>query len=137
MSLTYEEAKRELQEYKDNIKYIEEKQNDALEMTSRIENTVKRLTGLPAGKGYKEKYTLEEYIDKMKKITSECDRKLQELLLKKFIVEEKIEKLEQPYKTVLYLRFIRGIEIEDMKIGYSKRQKYRIQKDGILKYAEL
>lgn len=137
MSLTYEEARKELLEYKDNIKYLEEKQNDALEMTSRIENAVQRLTGVPAGKGYKEKYALEEYIDRMKKITAECDKKLQELLIKKFIVEEKIDKLEQPYKSILYLRFIRGIEIEDIKIGYSRRQKFRIQKEGILKYAEL
>ena len=45
-----------------------------------------------------------------------------------FVVEEKIDKLEQPYKTVLYLRFIRGIKLKDMKNGYTERQCLRIQK---------
>ena len=80
---------------------------------------------------------LGQYIDKMKTIEMECDKKLQELLIKKFIVEEKIEKLEQPYKTVLYLRFIRGIKIRDMQIGYTERQCFRFQNDGICFYANL
>lgn len=73
----------------------------------------------------------------MKEIEKDCDKKLQELLIKKFIVEDKIEKLEQPYKTVLYLRFIRGIKIRDMKIGYTERQCFRFQNDGINMYANL
>lgn len=137
MSLTYEEAKKELSEYRDNIRYIEEKQNDALELRTRLEATTKTLSNMPTGKGSKEKYQLEQYIDKMKTIEMECDKKLQELLIKKFVVEEKIEKLEQPYKTVLYLRFIRGIKIRDMQIGYTERQCFRFQNDGICFYANL
>lgn len=45
--LTYDEAKKELSEYRDNIKYIEEKQNDALELRTRLEATTKRLSDLP------------------------------------------------------------------------------------------
>ena len=41
--LTYEEAKKELSEYRDNIRYIEEKQNDALELRTRLESTTKTL----------------------------------------------------------------------------------------------
>lgn len=135
--LSYEEAKKELSEYRDNIRYIEEKQNDALELRARLESTTKRLSDLPVGKGQKEKYQLEEYIDRMKQIEKDCNIKLQELLLKKFIVEEKIERLEQPYKSVLYLRFIRGIKIRDMQIGYTERQCFRFQNDGINMYAKL
>ena len=80
---------------------------------------------------------LAEYIDKLKIIDEECNKKLQELLLKKFVVENKIEQLEQPYKTVLYLRFIRGLKINELKIGYTERQCYRFQQDGISFYANL
>lgn len=135
--MTYEEAKKELSEYQDDVKYIEEKQNDALELRARLETTTKRLSDMPNGKGTKEKYQIEEYIDRMKAIEIECNRKLQDLLIKKFIVEDKIEKLEQPYKTVLYLRFIRGIKTRDMNIGYTERQCYRFQNDGIFKYSKL
>lgn len=126
--LTYEEAKEELCEYRDNIRYIEEKQNDALELRTRLESTTRALSNIPFGKGQKEKLQLEEYIDRMREIEKDCNKKLQELLLKKFAVEEKIDKLEQPYKTVLYLRFIRGIKLKDMKNGYTERQCLRIQK---------
>ena len=49
--MTVEDAKKELREYRDNIKYIEEKQNDAEELRARIEKVTPNLTGLPNGKG--------------------------------------------------------------------------------------
>lgn len=135
--LTYEEAKKELREYRDNIRYIEEKQNDALELRTRLESTTKQLSDMPKGNGNKEKYQLEDYIDKMKEIEKDCNKKLQELLLKKFIVEEKIEKLEQPYKTIIYLRYIRGIKPKDMGIGYAERQCFKFLKIGTEMYSKL
>lgn len=135
--LTYEDARKELEEYRDNIRYIEEKQNDALELRSRLEAATKRLSDLPVGKGQKENCIVEESIDRMNEISKDCDKKLQELLLKKFFVEEKIDKLPQPQKSVLYMRFIRGIRIEKIDIGYEIRQLYRIQKEGILLYSKL
>jgi len=105
--ITVEEAKKELREYQQNIKYIEEKQNDALELRTRLESTTKRLSGMPSGKGGNlDRDMLAESIDKMDKIIAECDKKLQELLLKKFIVENKIEQLEQPFKSILFIRYI-------------------------------
>ena len=135
--LTFEEAKKELREYRDNIRYIEEKQNDALELRTRLESTTKQLSNMPNGKGGAEKSKLEEYIDKLVEIEKDCNKKLEELLLKKFAVENKIEQLEQPYRTVLYLRYIRGLKISDLKIGYTERQCYRFQQDGISLYANL
>ena len=49
--LTFDEAKKELREYRDNIRYIEEKQNDALELRTKLESTTKRLSDMPNGKG--------------------------------------------------------------------------------------
>lgn len=45
--ISIEEAKQELREYRDNIKYIDEKQNDAEELRTRIENITSRLSGMP------------------------------------------------------------------------------------------
>lgn len=137
MSLTYDEAKKELSEYRDNIRYIEEKQSDALELKARLEATTKRISAMPNGKGKKEDYIIESSIDRMDAIAIECDKKLQELLIKKFVVEDKIDKLPQPQKSVLYMRFIRGIKLEKIDIGYETRQLYRLQKEGINLYANL
>lgn len=42
--MTIEEAKKELREYRDNIKYIEEKQDDAEELRTRITKITASLT---------------------------------------------------------------------------------------------
>ena len=42
--ISIEEAKKELREYRDNIKYIDGKQEDAEELRTRIESTASKLS---------------------------------------------------------------------------------------------
>lgn len=138
--ITVEEAKKELREYQQNIKYIEEKQNDALELRTRLESTTKRLSGMPSGKGENlDRSMLEDSIDKMDKIIAECDKKLQELLLKKFVVESKIDSLQQPFKSILFIRYIRNNDFSEVakKVGYSEKHIYRLHGEALQKYAEI
>ena len=133
-------AKKELREYRDSIKYIEEKQNDAEELRTRIEKTTKTIKSTPSGKGYDpDKAPFEESLDKIQEIEKDCYKKLQELLLKKYSVENKIEQLEQPYKSILYLKYIRGINLYDISrdLGYSYRHTKRVHQEAIEKYANL
>lgn len=138
--ITVEEAKKELREYQQNIKYIEEKQNDALELRTRLESTTKRLSGMPSGKGENlDRSMLEDSIDKMDKIIAECDKKLQELLLKKFVVESKIDSLQQPFKSILFIRYIRNNDFSEVakKVGYSETHIYKLHGIALQKYAEI
>lgn len=138
--ITIEEAKKELSEYKQNVKYIEEKQNDALELRTRLESMTRRLTGIPSGKGENlERSMLEESIDKIDNIIAECDKKLQELLIKKFIVENKIDSLEQPYKTILYTIYIRAkkFRIVAEEMGYEYKYFCSLHGDALQKYSQL
>lgn len=135
-----ERAKQELREYRDNIKYIEEKQNDAEELRTTIEKVTPNLSGMPSGKGDNlDKAPLEEGLDRIKEIEKDCNKKLQELLLKKFIVENKIDKLEQPYKSILYLRYIRGKTLNKIsdEMGYSYVHICRMHGDALKFYSEL
>ena len=134
--LTYDEAKKELSEYRDNIRYIEEKENDMLELKAKIESVTKRLSAMPKGKGKNERYHLENYLDKLESLEDEYCKRLNTLLAKKFIIEDKIERLETPYKTVLFLRYIRGIKPRDMGIGYSERHIIRLINEGIEMYSK-
>ena len=137
--ITIEEAKKELREYQQNIKYIEEKQSDALELRARLESTTKRLSGMPSGKGPNlDRDVLSESIDKLNEIIAECDKKLQELLLKKFVVEKKIDSLEQPFKSILFIRYIRNNDFPEVarKIGYSEKHIYKLHGEALKKYAE-
>ncbi len=138
--MTAEEAKQELREYRDNIKYIEEKQNDAEELKTRIENITGRITGMPNAKGDNlDKAPFEESLDRIKEIEKDCDKKLEELLIKKFIVENKIEQLEQPQKSILYLKYIRGINLYKVseELNYSYKHIKRLHQEAIENYADL
>jgi DNA-directed RNA polymerase specialized sigma subunit len=138
--MTIEDAKKELREYRDNIKYIEEKQNDAEELRARIEKITPNLTGLPNAKGIDlDKAPLEESLDRIKEIEKDCNNKLQELLLKKYVVENKIEQLEQPFKSILYLRYIRGNTLNKVSndIGYSYEYICRMHGKALQFYSEL
>ena len=138
--MSIEDAKKELREYRDNIKYIEEKQNDAEELKTRIEKMTQNISGMPNGKGDNlEKATLEESLDRIKEIEKDCQKKLEELLLKKFMVENKIEQLEQPYKSILYLRYIRGNTLNKVsnEIGYSYEHVCRMHGRALINYAKL
>lgn len=135
-----ERAKQELREYRDNIKYIEEKQNDTEELRTTIEKVTPNLSGMPNGKGDNlDKAPLEEGLDRIKEIEKDCNKKLQELLLKKFVVENKIDKLEQPYKSILYLKYIRGINLYKVseELNYSYKQIKRLHQEALEKYTNL
>lgn len=138
--LKIKEARQELREYRDNIKYIDEKQNDVEELRTRIEKTTKVLNTTPNGKGTNlDKAPFEESLDKIKDIEQECSDKLQELLVKKYLVENKIEQLEQPFKSILYLKYIRGMTLYDVsrELNYSYRQIKNLHKEAVEKYINL
>ncbi len=135
-----EKAKQELREYRDNIKYIEEKQNDAEELRTRIEKITNNITGMPNAKGDNpDKAPFEESLDKIKEIEKDCNKKLRELLLKKYLVENKIEQLEQPYKSILYLKYIRGINLYKVseELCYCYKHIKRLHQEAVEKYANL
>lgn len=138
--MNLDDAKKELREYRDNIKYIDEKQLDAEELKARILNISAKLSDMPKGKGANlEKAPLEETLDKLQEIEKDCSNKLQELLLKKFVVENKIEQLEQPHRSILYLKYIRGLRLPVVAdaLNYSIQHIKRMSKDALEKYANL
>lgn len=138
--MNLDDAKKELREYRDNIKYIDEKQLDAEELKARILNISAKLSDMPSGKGANpERAPLEETLDMLKEIEKDCSNKLQELVLKKFVVENKIEQLEQPHRSILYLKYIRGMRLPVIAnaLNYSTQHIKNMSKDALEKYANL
>lgn len=82
---------------------------------------------------------LEESLDRIKEIEKDCSKKLQELLIKKYLVENKIEQLEQPNKSILYLRYIRGNTLNKIsnEIGYSYDHICKLHGKALKEYADL
>lgn len=139
--ITIDEARKELREYRDNIKYIDEKQSDSEELKDRIEKiSSSSMDGLPKGRGINlDEAPFEESLDKIMQIREDCKEKLKELLIKKFMVENKIDQLEQPHKSILFMKYIRGINLYKVseELGYSYKQIKRLHQMALENYANL
>lgn len=135
------EAKKELREYRDNIAYIKQKQNDSEELKTLIVSAKSgKITKQPTPKGDNpDKAPLEEGLDRIKEIEIDCRKKLEELLVKKYVVENKIERLEQPYRSILYLKYIRGINLYKVseELNYSYRYIKTLHVEALQEYARL
>ena len=138
--MTVEEAKEELKEYRDNIGYIREKQEDEEELREVLVRTTTKFskTKTSSNNIYTDRFS--NGLDKINEIEKERNEKLVELLTKKFIIDEKIEKLKYPFRDVLFMRYARGKnwQLISEDLGFeSSRHIFRIHGKALEMYAEL
>ena len=135
-----EEAKKELREYRENIKYIREKQDDVEEMRQVLVKTTTRLSPTKVSNSSMSTDKFSDGLGRIEAIEKDKDEKLAELLTKKWIIDEKIDKLKYPYRDVLFMRYARGKswrEITDV-LGYeSERRVHQVHSKGLALYAEM
>ena len=115
-------AKQELNEYRENIKYIEEKLNDTEEIKSKVEKVTSTLSLTKSNTKGESNDKFADAINRLEELKLDCSKKMQKLLLKKFIIDEKIEKIEQPYRNILFYRYTRGkswVQVAS-ELGYSR-----------------
>ncbi len=138
--MTVDEAKEELKEYRDNIGYIREKQEDEEELREVLVRTTTKFskTKTSSNNIYTDRFS--NGLDKINEIEKERNEKLVELLTKKFIIDEKIEKLKYPFRDVLFMRYARGKnwQLISEDLGFeSSRHIFRIHGKALEMYAEL
>ncbi len=138
--MTVDEAKEELKEYRDNIGYIREKQEDEEELREVLVRTTTKFskTKTSSNNIYTDRFS--NGLDKINEIEKERNEKLAELLTKKFIIDEKIEKLKYPFRDVLFMRYARGKnwQLISEDLGFeSSRHIFRIHGKALEMYAEL
>lgn len=132
-------AKQELNEYKEDIKYIEEKLND----TEEVKNTVQKITTtLSLAKTNSSKESSDKFADaisKLEELKIDCSEKMQKLLIKKFEIDDKIEKLEQPYRNILFFRYTRNKEWNDVarKLGYTREYVCKLHGEALYLYSKI
>lgn len=125
------EAKKELNEFRENIKYIEEKLNDNEETKSKLEKVISNFSENP------EKF--EEIISKLEASKLYCRNKMKELLLKKLKIDEKIDSMKQPYKNILFYRYTRRENWKEIsnKLGYSRDYICELHSEALYQYSKL
>lgn len=132
-------AKQELNEYKEDIKYIQEKLND----TEEVKTTVQKITTtLSLAKTNSSKESSDKFADaisKLEELKIDCSEKMQKLLIKKFEIDDKIEKLEQPYRNILFFRYTRNKEWNDVarELGYTRGWVCELHGEALYLYSKL
>ena len=133
-----QEAKNELNEYRENIKYIEEKLNDTEEIKSKVEKVTTTLSLTKTNSsGNSDKFG--DAISRLEELKIDCTEKMQELLIKKFNIDEKIEKIEQPYRNILFYRYARGKNWNDVadELGYTREYICDLHGEALYLYSKI
>lgn len=133
------ESKKELNEYRANIKYIEEKLNDTEEVRTKVEKITPTLSLTKTNSSSESPDRFGDAISKLEEIKLNCTEKMEELLKRKFMIDEKIEKIEQPYRNVLFFRYTRGKEWREVagELGYTEDYIYDLHGEALYLYSKL
>lgn len=137
--ITVEEAKQELKEYRENINYIREKQDDVEEIRELLVSTTRRLSSTKTNNNSMSTDQFSDGLHRISEIEKYSDKKLAELMVKKFIVDDKIDKLEYPFRDLLFMRYSRGKSWHTIAetLNYDDRYVLKLHGDALQKYAEL
>ena len=132
-------AKTELNEYRENIRYIEEKENDIEELQARLEKITTRLSKAKTNSNGLNTDKFSDSLSRLDELRKEYGEKLQELLLKKFVIDEKIEQLEPIYRNVLFYRYGRNMSWNMIanEMNYSVSDIYRKHGQALYFYSKL
>ena len=89
--ISIEQAKEELKEYRENVKYIQQKNEDIEELKNILVHTTSKLSQTKVSIVGIKPDRFSDGLYKIEKLEKEKDEELAELLSKKFIVDSKID----------------------------------------------
>ncbi len=71
--------------------------------------------------------------------TKELEDLLSELRKKQLEIENKIDKIEQPYRNILYFRYIRGYNLTEVSNEIDEEYDYtrKLHRLALIKYSEI
>ena len=134
-----EKSKQELKDYREDIKYIEEKLDDAKELKTTIEKVTSVLALSRTSGGNIDNDKFADGISRLEELKIDCSERLKTLILKKFIIDDKIEQIEQPYRNVLFFRYTRGKSWEETakELGYTRDYVCELHGEALYKYSKI
>lgn len=133
------EAKKELNEYKEDIKYIEEKLNDTEEVKTTVQKVTTTLSLAKTNSSSESSDKFADAINRLEELKIDCSEKMQKLLIKKFEIDDKIEKVEQPYRNILFFRYTRNKDWNDVgkELGYTREYVCEMHGEALYLYSKI
>lgn len=113
MQYTIEDIKKELKSYIHDKNFLEEMKKDVERVREEAVKTTSILSDMPKGSN-PVKDRIAEYIAKIDEMQQENYKLLLDLEQKKNDIETIINKMEQPYKNILYFRYINGKSLTEV-----------------------
>lgn len=134
-----QKCKNELNEYRENIRYIEERLNDTEEIRSKVEKVTTILSPTKTNSSSESPDKFADAISRLEDLKIDCSKKMEELLVKKFIIDDKIGKIEQPYKNILFYRYTRGKSWNDIAndLGYTREYICDLHGEALYLYSKI
>lgn len=130
-----EEIKKELGAYLQDKKLLKDKEEDLEELITKATKITTELSNMPKGSP--------EIQDRMAQYTAQIvdlKNKKYDQLIKMYNtkkeIEDKIDLLEQPYRNILYYKYIKGLTLTEVAVKINYEYDYTRKMHGIalLKY---
>lgn len=131
-------SKQELKDYIYNKKWIEERLEDIKERRSLLDKITITLSDMPKGSPKVVDTNIESLVQILDD-TSEVEKYIKDLKEKQIIIENKIDKIEQPFRNILYFRYIRGYNLTEVSNEIEEEYDYTRKLHGIalIKYSSI
>lgn len=134
-----QEAKKELNEYRENIKYVEDKLEDTEEIKAKVEKITTTYSETKTNSSSESNDKFADAISRLDELKIDLTEKMKEVLVKKFIIDGKIEKVEQPFKNILFYRYTKGMswnKVSD-KMGYAIQYIWELHSEALYFYSKI
>jgi DNA-directed RNA polymerase specialized sigma subunit len=132
-----ENTKKELNAYKHNKRLLEKMDEEIEEYRNKATSCTSVLSDMPKGTGIHDKVA--QYASIIADI--EAEKMEQRILLEKSRkdIEDIINKIEQPYRNILYFRYIKEETLEEIAcdIGYNYRHLCRMHEKALLEFKRI
>lgn len=133
-----EKAKTELKDYIYNKRWIEERLEDIKERRSLLDKITATISDMPKGSPKVTDTNIENLVQILD-LTNDLEVYLKQLKEKQIIIENKIDKIGQPYKNILYFRYIKGYNLTEVSAEIDEEYDYtrKLHGTALIKYAEI
>ena len=132
---TIEEVKKELGAYLQEKALLKEKENALDELITRATKITTELSDMPKGTSEIQD-RMAEYASMIADMKNEKYSQIIKMYKTKKEIEDKIDTLEQPYKNILYFKYIKGLNLTQVanEINYEYEYTKRLHGTALIKY---
>ncbi|MDR2047569.1 MAG: DUF1492 domain-containing protein [Clostridiales bacterium] len=130
------QVKDELSGYIYDSQYYNDKHNDIIKMNKQLMELSYKLQQLTNFN--KDTATIEASIGELIREHLKEEKFLLAALEKKHILERKLNEMKQPYRTILYFRYIHNMSFKEIanKMNYSDKRIYQLHREALELYSE-